>query len=70
MKLTKPLPLWAVQLVWFIYAFCFTGAGLSFVVAKNENLGALLVAIAPTIHALLISFVGEDPKDNENKNVR
>ena len=65
MKITKPLPAWAIQLVYFLYSFLFVGAGYAYVQTKNENLASMLAVLAPLIHGLLVLFVGEDPKEKK-----
>lgn len=65
MKIKKPLPRWAIQLIHFAYAFLFTGAGYAYVELKNQSLASAMTVLAPCVHGLLVVFVGEEPKGKE-----
>jgi hypothetical protein len=62
-NITKPLPTWAIQLIYFAYSFCFVGGGLAYFQAHTETVATLLVSFAPVVHGLLVAFVGKEPEN-------
>ncbi len=68
LQIKKPLPVWAIQLIYFVYSACFTVSGIVFSQLQDGVITSVILSVAPTVHGLLVIFVGKDPNTDSPEN--